>query len=86
MNIPVGSNSWSINSLVLSPVLVDKCVTFASAASAGCCLCWSRCPFDLISDSGRYFEISFSVSPFHVEKDPYLIACSRVRLVGQQTI
>ena len=66
--------------------LVDKGVTFAAADAADSCFCWSRCPFAVISDSGRYFEISFSVSLDHVEKDPYLIAWSRVRLVGQQRI
>ena len=68
------------------PSLVDKGVTFAAAAAAGRCFCWSRRYFAVISDSGRYFEISFSVSHGHVEKDPYLIAWSRVRLVGQQRI
>ena len=69
------------------PSLVDKCVTFAAAAAAaGCCFCYFRCPFAVISDSGRYFEIRFSVSPYHVEKDLSLIAWSRVRLVGQQRI
>ena len=71
---------------MLSPALVDKGVTFAAADAAGCSFCWSRCPFAAISDSGRYFEISFSVSHGHVEKDPSLIAWSRVRLVGQQRI
>ena len=65
---------------------VDKGVTFAAAAAAGRCFCCSRCPFDVISDYGRYFEISFYVSPGHVEKDPSLIACIRVRLVGQHRI
>ena len=67
---------------MFSPDLVDKGVTFTDDAAAGRCFCWSRCPFDVISDSGRYFEISFSVSPGHIEKDPSLIACSRVRLFG----
>ena len=40
----------------------------------------------MISDSGRYFEISFSVIPGHVYKDPSLIFLSRVHLVGQQRI
>ena len=71
---------------MFSPDLVDKGVTFAASAAAGRCFCWSRCPFDVISDSGRYFEIILSVSPGHVEKDPSLIAWSRVRLVGQQRI
>ena len=71
---------------MFSPALVDKGVTFAAAAAAGCCFCWSRCPFAVISDSGRYFEISLSVSPGHLEKYPSLIAWSRVRLVGQQSI
>ena len=67
---------------MFSPALVDKGATFSAAAVVGRCFCWSRCPFDVISDSGRYFEISFSMSPGHVEKDPSLIAWSRVRLVG----
>ena len=71
---------------MFSPDLVDKGVTFAAAAAAGRCFCWSRCPFAVISDSGRYFEISFSVSPGHIDKDPSLISWSRVRLVGQQRI
>ena len=73
---------------MFSPGLVDQGVTFAVAvaAAAGRCFCWSRYPFALIYDSGRYFEISFSVSPGHVEKYPSLIAWSRVRLVGQQRI
>ena len=71
---------------MFSPALVDKGVTFASAAAAGHCFFWFRCPFAVISDSGRYFEISFSMSPGHVEKDPSLIAWSRVRLVGHQRI
>ena len=54
---------------MLSPAFVDTCVTFSSAAAAGHCFCWYRLPFSVISDSGRYFEISFSVSPGHVEKD-----------------
>ena len=71
---------------MFSPDLVEKGVTFDAAAAAGCCFCWSRCHFAVISDSGRYFEISFSVSPGHVEKDTSLIAWNRVRLVGQQRI
>ena len=69
---------------MLSPDLVHKVVTFAAAAAAAHCLCWSRFPFAVISDSERYFEISLSVSPGHFEKDPTLIAWIRVRLVGQQ--
>ena len=65
---------------------MDKGVIFAAAAAAGCCFFWSRCPFDVIYDSGRYFEIILSVSPGHVEKDPSLIAWSRVCLVGQKRI
>ena len=57
---------------MLSPVLVDKYVTFAADVAAGNCFCWSRCPFPVIYDSGGYFEISFSVSPGHVEKDPII--------------
>ena len=75
---------------MLSPDLVDKGVTFAADdsadAAAGHFLCWSRCPFYVISDSGINFEISFSISPGHVEKDPSLIAWIRVRLVGKQRI
>ena len=71
---------------MFSPYLVDKGVTFDSDDAAGRCLCWYRCPFALICDYGRYFEISFSVSPGHVEKDTSLISWSRVRLVGQQRI
>ena len=59
---------------MFSPDLVDKGVTFAAAAAAGCCFCWSRCPFDVISDSSRYSEMSFSVSHGNVEKDLSLIA------------
>ena len=82
----VGSNIWRITSLVFYPDLVDKGVTFAAAATAGRCLCWSRYPFAVISDSGRYFEISFSASSGHVENNPSLIYWRRVRLVGQQRI
>ena len=71
---------------MFSPDLADKGVTFAAAAADGRCFFWSRCPFDVISDSGRYFEISFSLSPGHVEKDPSLIDWSRVRLVGLHRI
>ena len=65
---------------------MDKCVTFAAAADTCRCFWWYICPFAVISDSGRYFETSFSVSPGHVEKDPYLIAWIRVRLVGHKSI
>ena len=71
---------------MFSSALVDKCVAFASAAAAGHCFFWSRCPLVVISDSGKYFEMSFSVSPGHVAKDPYLIAWNRVCLVGQHRI
>ena len=71
---------------MFSPTLVDKSVAFAAYAAVGRCFCWSRCPFAVISDSGRYFEISCSVSPGHVEKDTSLIDWIRVRLVGQQRI
>ena len=71
---------------MFSPDLVDKGVIFAANYAAGCFFYWSRCPFAVISDSERYFEISFSVSPGHVEKDPYLIAFIRVSLVGKQMI
>ena len=60
---------------MFSPTLVDKGVTFAAASAGGSCFCCSRCSFDVISDSERYIEISFSVSPVHVEKDPSLISC-----------
>ena len=66
-----------------SPALVDKDVKFATDDAANHCFFCSMCPFSGISDSGRYFEISFSVGPVHVEKDPSLIAWRRVRLVGQ---
>ena len=49
----VGSNNWRGTSIVFSHDLVDTCVTFADAADAGRCFLWSRCPFDVISDSGR---------------------------------
>ena len=42
--------------------------------------------FSVISDSVRYFEISFSMSPGHVEKYSSLIDWSRVSLVGQKRI
>ena len=71
---------------MFSPDLVDKGVTFAAADAAGRFFCWSMCPFAVIYDSGRNFEISFSMSPGHIDKDPSLIAWSRVRLVGQQRI
>ena len=71
---------------MFSPALVDRGVTFSAAATAGRCFCCSRCPFDVIYYSGRYFDISSSVSPGHVEKYPSLINWSRVRLVGQQII
>ena len=75
---------------MFSPDLVVKGVTFAAAtaadAAAGCCFCCSRFLFAVISDSGIYFEIILSMSTGHVEKDPYLIDWSRVRLVGQQKI
>ena len=71
---------------MFSPYLVDKVVTFSADAAAGSCFLWSRCHFSVISDFGRYFEISFSVSPGHVEKDPSLISWSRVRLVVYQRI
>ena len=70
----VGSNIWRSTSLVLSSALETKGVTFAISDSAGHCFCWSRFPLDVISDSGRYFEMSVSVSPGRVSKDPSLIA------------
>ena len=71
---------------MFSPDLVDKGVTFAAAAAAGHCFCWFRCIFAVISDSGGYFEIGFSVSPGRIEKDQSLITWIRVRLVGHQRI
>ena len=71
---------------MFSPILVYKGVTFSAADAVGHCFYWSRCPFAVISDSGRYSEISFSVSPGNVDKDSSLISWSRVRLVGQQRI
>ena len=68
------------------PSLVDTFVTFASDSAAGNYFCWSRCPLVVISDSGRYFEMSFSVSPGHVVEDPSLIYWSRVILVWHQRI
>ena len=68
---------------MFSPTLVDKGVIFAAAAGAGHFFCWSRCPFAVIYDSRIYFEISFSVSPGHVDKDTSLIDWSRVQLVGK---
>ena len=68
------------------PALVDKGVAFAAAAASFSCFLWSRGPFAMIYDSGRYFEIRFSASPGHVEKDPSFIAWIRVRLVGQHRI
>ena len=64
---------------MFSLALVSNGVTFLADSDTGCCLCWSRCPLSVVSDSGRYFEKSFSVSPGHVAKDPYFIACIRVR-------
>ena len=40
----------------------------------------------VISDSGRYFEMSLSVSPGRVANDPSLIVWSRGRLVWQSRI
>ena len=71
---------------MFSPDLVYNGVTFSAAAAAGHCFCFFRCPFAVIYDSGRYFEIGFYVSPGHVEKDPLLISWSRLSLVGQQRI
>ena len=71
---------------MFSPLLVDKGVKFPADVAAGRCFIWSRCPFAVISNYRRYFEISFSMSPVHVEKDPYLIDWSRVRLVVQKNI
>ena len=84
--ISVGPNIWRSTSLLLSPSFVYKGVTFAAAADDDCYFFWYRFPFDVIPDYGRYFEIGFSVSPVHVEKDTSLIAWSRVRLFGQQRI
>ena len=71
---------------MFSSALVYKGVTFAAVAAAGCYFFWYRFPFDVIPDYGRYFEIGFSMIPVHVEKDPSLIAWSRVSLFGQQRI
>ena len=71
---------------MLSATLVDKGVSFAAVDAAGRCFFWSRCLVSVISDSRRFFEISLSVGPGHVEKDPSLIAWIRVRLIGQQRI
>ena len=71
---------------MFSPVLVDKGVIFSEAAAAGRCFFLSRLPFAVIYYYGRYFEVSFSVIPGHVDKDPSLIAWIRVSLVGQQRI
>ena len=60
------------------PDFVDRGVTFPAAVVSGRFFFWSRCPFSLISDSGIYCDISFSVIPGHVEKYPSLIAWSRV--------
>ena len=59
---------------MFSPALVDKGVKFSYTDAAGCFYCWYRCPFAVISNYGRYLEISFSVCPGHVEKYPSLIA------------
>ena len=71
---------------MFSPTVVDKGVKFLAAAVSGRFFCWYRCPLDVIYDSRIQFEIIFYMSPGHVAKDPYLIAWSRVRLVGQQMI
>ena len=71
---------------MFSPVFLGKGATFSAAAAAGCLSCWPRCPLAGISDSGRYFEMSLSVSPGHVAKDQYLIVWNRERFVGQQRI
>ena len=71
---------------MFSPDLVDKGFTFAADAADGRCFWWSRCPLAVISYSGRYFEMSFSVSPGLVAKDSYLIIWIIVRLVGHQSI
>ena len=68
---------------MFSSDLVAKGVTFSIADSAFHCFFWSRFPLDVISDYGRYFEMSLSVSPGRVTKDPSLIACSRGSLVWQ---
>ena len=59
---------------MFSPALVDKGVTFA----AGSFFYWSRCPFAVISDSGRYFEISLSVSPGQQKQRPAAAAAENV--------
>ena len=69
---------------MLSPSFVVKCITFAAANDPGRCFCWSRFPLTVISYFGRYFEISFDVSPGHVVKAPSLIAWIGVSFVGQK--
>ena len=71
---------------MFSPVFLGKGATFSAAAAAGCLSCWSRCPLAVISDSGRYFEMSLSVSPGHVAKDTSLISWRRVHFFGQKRI
>ena len=71
---------------MFSPTLVDKCATLSATAATDRCFCWSKFPLAVISDSGRYFEIIFSLSPLHVAKDPSLIAWIRVSLFGQKRI
>ena len=70
---------------MFSTSLVAKGVTFVAADDNSCCFCWSRCPLDVISDSGIYFEMIFSVSPGHVAKDQYLISLIRVHFSGQKS-
>ena len=64
------------------PGLVDKNVIFSAAAASGRCFCCSRCPFAVISDYGRYFEMIFAVCTGHVSKAPSLIDWSRVSFLG----
>ena len=71
---------------MFSSDLVAKGVTFSIAVSAFYCFLWSRFPLAVISDSGRYFEMSLSVSPGRVANDPSLIVWSRGRLVWQSRI
>ena len=82
----VGSNSWNSITFVFSPVFVVIGITFAAAYYTDRCLCWYRCPLYVISDSGRYFEISFAVSPGHVAKDPSFISWIMVSFVRHQSI
>ena len=69
---------------MLSPSFVVKCVTFAAATNPGRYFCSSRFPLIAIHYSGRYFEISFDVSPGHVVNASSLISWIGLSFVGQQ--